>query len=105
MKPDTYVGLDRDLEEGNGVTTIAKIVLDARLFGLIGESETCAGWPGGKIQELYDRVNVAWDRYGHLPSRLPEELRSKHTALYEPAIEKARRHGWDPEKDLAGEER
>ncbi|MEQ1668233.1 MAG: hypothetical protein ABL868_07245 [Sulfuriferula sp.] len=36
-------------------------------------------------------------RFGHIPSRLPEDLRAKHTALYEQAIVKARADGWDAE--------
>jgi len=95
-----YVGLDTDLAQGDGLTSIAKIVLDARLFGLIDDSETCKNWPGGKIQELYDKVAKAWGPYGNLPSQLPPELREKHARLYDPAILTAKRSGWDPERDL-----
>ena len=95
-----YVGLDFDLSQGDGITPIAKVVLDARLFGLIDESETCKDWPGGNIQELYDKVTKAWEPYGGLPSRLPEDLRTKHSQLYDPAIIKARQNGWDPDRDL-----
>ncbi|HFC05575.1 MAG TPA: hypothetical protein ENJ55_07700 [Rhizobiales bacterium] len=99
-KRQGYVGLETDLEQGDGITPIAKIVLDARLFGLIPDSENCKNWPGGKIQELYDRVARAWEPYGNLPSRLPEELREKHARLYDPAITAARQGGWDPDRDL-----
>ncbi len=95
-----YVGLDTDLAQGDGLTPIAKIVLDARLFGLIDDNETCKNWPGGKIQELYDKVTKAWEPYGNLPSQLPPELRDKHARLYNPAILTAKQSGWDPERDL-----
>ena len=99
-RKDGYVGLDIDLEQGDGITPIAKIVLDARLFGLIPESETCANWPGGKIQDLYEQVNRAWEPYGSLPSRLPEDLAARHRAAYDAAIAAARKGGWDPDQDL-----
>jgi len=96
----TYVGLDIDLQQGGGITPIAKIVLDAQLFGLITDEETCKGWPAGKIQELYDKVAKAWEPFGNLPSRLPEDLREKHTKLYEPAIDTTKQSGWNPDQDL-----
>ena len=95
-----YVGLQEDLAQGDGLTAVAKIVLDARLFGLIDEAETCKNWPGGKIQELYDKVTKAWEPYGNLPSQLPAELREKHARLYDPAIVTAKQSGWDPVQDL-----
>jgi len=99
-KTNGYVGLKVDLAQGDGLTAIAKIVLDARLFGFIDDGETCKGWPGGKIQELYDRVAKAWEPYGNLPSQLPPELREKHARLYDPAIVSAKTGGWDPDRDL-----
>lgn len=98
-----YVGLDEDLAQGEGITPIAKIVLDARLFGLIPDTETCKNWPGGNIQDLYDKVASAWDQYGNLPSRLPAELAEKHTQLYGRAISSARQGGWNPDQDLENE--
>ncbi len=97
---NTYVGLDADLAQGDGLTTAAKIVLDARLFGIIADDETCQNWPGGKIQELYDQVTKAWEPFGNLPSQLPPELREKHSQLYDPAILVAKKSGWDPVRDL-----
>lgn len=99
-KTQGYVGLEIDLAQGDGLTAVAKIVLDARLFGFISDDETCKGWPAGKIQELYDRVTKAWEPYGNLPSQLPPELREKHGQLYDPAILSARQSGWDPVRDL-----
>ena len=99
-KPRGYVGLDVDLVQGDGLTAVAKIVLDARLFGFIADDETCKDWPAGNIQELYDRVTKAWEPYGNLPSQLPPELREKHAKLYDPAILTAKESGWDPVRDL-----
>ena len=42
IKSDKYVGLDNDLF--GGMTTIGKTIRDARVFGLIDETETCEGW-------------------------------------------------------------
>ena len=95
-----YVGLEIDLSQGDGITPIAKIVLDARLFGLIEDSQTCKGWPAGKIQELYDQVAKAWEPFGNLPSQLPDDLRKKHEQLYQPAITTTKQSGWDPLRDL-----
>ena len=38
-----------------------------------------------------------WDKYKSLPSHLPPELRERHAALYNMAVERAREKGWDPE--------
>ncbi len=76
-----YVGLELDLAQGDGITPIAKVVLDARLFGLIKDNESCKNWPAGNIQELYDKVTKAWEPYGSLPSKLPDDLRQKHAKL------------------------
>ena len=99
----SYVGLEADLNVGEGVTPIAKIVLDAQLFGLISDDETCKGWQAGDIQNLYDKVIKAWDPYGSLPSLLPPELAEKHARLYAPAIDNAKQGGWDPMLDLENE--
>jgi hypothetical protein len=98
----TYVGIDEDLE--NGMTPTARLVLDARVLGLIADDETCRGWNVQGIQSLYDRVSAAWERYGHLPSRLPDELRQKHARLFEAAIAIARQNGWDPDGELRNSE-
>lgn len=100
---DGYVGLNTDLLQGEGITPIAKIVLDARLFGLIPQDQDCRGWQAGGIQDLYDKVTRAWEPYGSLPSRLPQELREKHARLYKQAIATANENGWDPDQDLRNE--
>ncbi len=95
MNDTNYVGLEQDL--ANGLTPLARIVLDARLFGLVAADESCAGWEPGRIQQLYERVFAAWAPYGHMPSNLPDGLRQQHAHMYAQSIETARRAGWDPE--------
>jgi hypothetical protein len=98
MNDKVYVGLDEDLKEGIGPTV--RLILDAKVFRLIGDGETCKGWSAAGIQSLYERVNKAWEPYGLLPSRLPEELRHRHAALFDAAVETARANGWDPDAEL-----
>ncbi len=90
-----YPGLDED--RYGGMTPIGRIVRDAWLFGLLPETETCAGWSHGRLEELYDRVALAWEPYGHLASRLPPELRVRHERIYAEAIRRARELGWNAE--------
>ena len=87
----TYVGLHND-----GMSPTANIVLDAQVFGLLPESETCEGWDTGRLGVLYDKVSAAWSPYGHMASRLPPELQERHTRIYEAAVRAARARGWDP---------
>ena len=91
-KPSTYVGIDKDIN--GGMTTIGKIIRDAWVFGLIPETETCAGWNLAGIDALLDKVNAEWDKYGCLASRLPDELRQRHETIHSAAISKARETGW-----------
>jgi hypothetical protein len=91
----TYVGLDQD--SYGGMTPTGTIVRDAQAFGLIEETETCAGWSVDQIQQLYDQVSEAWRPYGHLASRLPEELRERHGRIFAAAIAQARSLGWSAE--------
>ena len=91
---DKYVGLHHDK---HGITQLGRIVRDGWLFGLIPETEDCTGWDLGRMQMLTDQVDAKWDEYANLPSRLPPELRERHTAIYEKAVTEARTKGWDPE--------
>lgn len=90
----TYAGLNNDK---HGLTQLGRIVLDGRLFGLIPESEDCAGWSGGRMQALMEQVQNEWDKFANLPSRLPPDLLKRHGELYDRAIQNARARGWDPE--------
>lgn len=91
---NTYPGLDNDK---HGITQLGRIVLDGWLFGLIPETEDCAGWSIGRMQGLMEQVQSEWDKVGNLPSRLPPELRQRHAELYDRAMRTAREQGWDPE--------
>lgn len=96
MKDNIYVGFHADK---HGLTQLGRVVIDGWLFGFIPETEDCAGWELARMQILMDRVQGEWDKYGNLPSRLPEDLRLRHAALYERAMATARGKGWDPELD------
>ena len=90
----TYAGLGNDT---HGMTMLGRVVLDGWLFGLIPETEDCAGWDLQRMQKLTGEVEQEWDKYGTLPSFLPPELRKRHTELYDMATQRARERGWDPE--------
>lgn len=90
-----YAGIDK--EPNGGMTATANIIRDAWVFGILPETETCAGWTLQGIDALYEKVSDAWAPYGHLVSRLPEELRERHARIYGAAIERARAQGWRPE--------
>lgn len=92
----TYAGFDND---SHGITMLGRVVLDARVFGFIDESEDCAGWDMRRMQALMGKVETEWDKYGGLPSRLPPELRDRHELIYARAMQRARERGWNPELD------
>lgn len=102
MKENHYIGLDNDRD--GGLTLLGRLVLDARLFGLIPDDETCAGWDRGRLQGLMEQVNAKWDQHGGIPSRLPDDLRSRHSAIYEQQMSRARAQGWDPDANLKDEQ-
>ncbi|HVT35300.1 MAG TPA: hypothetical protein VHE37_06940 [Nevskiaceae bacterium] len=89
-----YVGLDQDIY---GITQLGRIVLDARVFGLIPETQDCAGWNIGQMQALKGKIEQLWDQYGNLPSALPPELAERHNRIYAEAIARAKERGWDAE--------
>lgn len=95
MSVATYPGLLDDHD--GGLTPLGRTVMDAWVFGLIPETQTCAGWTAGQMQELVERVHEAWMPHGHLPSRLPAQLRASHARIYDAALQRARAAGWDPE--------
>lgn len=92
---ETYVGIDNDTN--GGMTHLGRIVMDGWVFGLIPQTETCAGWNAAQMQNLYEKVYAAWEPYAHLPSNLPAELREKHARIYASAMNAGREQGWDPE--------
>lgn len=91
---EEYVGFRNDK---HGMTQLGRIVLDGWLFGLIPETEDCTGWDLGRMQILMEKVEIEWDKYGNLPSRLPPELKQRHTEIYARATARARDKGWNPE--------
>src|SRR5688500_3038417 len=95
MTVQFYVGIDQD--DNEGLTHLGRIVSDAWVFGILPETETCVGWSSTQMQVLYEKVYAAWEPYAHLPSRLPDELRDRHTRLYTQAIANAKKKGWDTE--------
>ena len=95
MMQKNYVGLTQD--SNAGLTHLGRMVRDAWVFGILPETETCAGWDAARMQNLYERVYQAWEPYAHLPSRLPDALRERHARIYAAAISDARGAGWDPE--------
>jgi len=100
-KPQTYIGIDKDML--GGMTAIGKMIRDAWVFGLIPETETCAGWNLARIDALLHKVNDEWDKYGCLVSHLPGELRERHQRIHGEAIERARAAGWSGEVETNDE--
>jgi hypothetical protein len=94
-KPQTYIGIDQEIH--GGMTAIGKLIRDAWVFGVIPETETCAGWDLARIDALLHKVNNEWDKYGCLVSHLPEDLRERHQRIHGEAIERARAAGWSGE--------
>lgn len=95
MKSKVYEGIHN--QDNGAMSPTANIIRDAWVFGIIPEQETCEGWTIQGIQVLYDKVTEAWMPFGHLASKLPEELRERHARIYSEAIDRARAVGWDPE--------
>lgn len=100
-RPDKYVGIDKDLF--GGMTTIGKVIRDAKVFGLVPEEETCEGWNLAGIDALMDKVNAEWDKYGCLVSNLPEELFERHQRIHGEATEKAKSAGWSGDFETGDE--
>lgn len=96
-----YVGIDNDIN--GGMTDTGKIIRDAWVFGLIPETETCEGWLAPGIEELWRKVNVEWEKYGFLVSKLPPELKDRFMRIHDAAIARAKAAGWDAEDELAGD--
>ena len=97
MAEQFYVGIHDD--DNGGLTHLGRIVRDAWVFGILPETETCAGWSTAQMQVLYEKVHEAWEPYAHLPSRLPNALRERHVAIYDEATKLAKSKGWDAELD------
>ena len=90
-----YTGLRND--KNGGMTHWGKMVRDAWVFGIIPETDDCTGWNAGQMQVLYEKICKEWDKYAHIPSRLPPELRERHERIHAEAIVFAKANGWNPE--------
>lgn len=101
-KPDKYVGIDNDIHAG--MTTIGKIIRDARVFQLIDDNETCEGWNLAGIDSLLQKVNNAWDKYGCMVSNLPDDLYQRHQEIHTQAIKRAKAAGWSGEVETGDED-
>ena len=101
-RPKTYIGIDKDIN--GGMTTIGKIIRDAWVFELLPESETCEGWNLSGIDDLLQKVNAEWDKYGCLVSHLPPDLRQRHERIHNEAIQLAKKSGWVGEDETRDEE-
>lgn len=97
-----YCGIDQD--EFGGMTPTGAIIKDAWIFGLIPESERCAGWDVNRMQMLYDKTAQQWAQYNYRASDLPPDIRARHERIHQEAIERARRLGWIPESMIDEEE-
>ena len=79
------------------MSPMGTFIKDAWLFGLVPVTETCAGLDMHRTQILYDKTQVAWDKYGCQASNLPPELKEVHARIHAVAIERAKALGWEPE--------
>lgn len=100
-KPKPYVGINND--SNGGLTNVGKIILDAWVFGLLPETQTCEGWPMSRLEALQYEVAAEWDKYGCLVSQLPSELRERHERIYGEAIKNAKAQGWTGESEIQGD--
>ncbi|HUT39990.1 MAG TPA: hypothetical protein VM011_01505 [Gammaproteobacteria bacterium] len=97
-RPNKYVGIDNEVN--GGMTTIGKIIRDAWVFELLPETETCEGWNLGQVDNLLNKVNAEWDKYGCMVSQLPEPLRERHRRIHGEAIARAKAAGWTGEQEI-----
>jgi hypothetical protein len=97
-----YVGIHNDAN--GGMTDTGKIIRDAWVFGLIPEEETCEGWLVPGIEDLWQKVNAEWEKYGFLVGNLPDELKQKYLRIQQQAVQRARKVGWNPDNELAGDD-
>lgn len=94
------MGIDKDID--GGMTDTGRIIRDAWAFGLIPESETCAGWNAQAIEKLWEQTLAEWTRYRYQVNLLPDKIRERYLRIQQAAFERARAAGWDA--DLSHEE-
>lgn len=101
-RPTNYIGIQDEVN--GGMTVIGKLIRDAWVFGVIEETETCAGWDLSRVDALLHKVNEEWDKYGCMVSSLPPELFEKHQRIHNKALEEARAVGWSGEVETDDED-
>jgi len=101
-EPKRYVGIDKDLN--GGMTDTGKIIRAAWVFGLIPETETCEGWIAEGLQDLWQKVDSEWEKYGFLVGNLPPEMRERFMRIHDEAVKKAEKEGWSADNELVGED-
>ncbi|NOY70933.1 MAG: hypothetical protein GXP14_00930 [Gammaproteobacteria bacterium] len=94
---------DLNNEDWGGMTSIGKIIRDAWVFDLLPETKDCTGWNLGRLDALLQEVNAEWGKYACLVSRLPKELRERHTRIHGAAFDKAKTAGWSGENETDDE--
>lgn len=102
MADKLYCGIDNDAY--GGMTPIGTVIRDAWVFGILPEDETCENWSHGRLQIVHDQTKAEWDKYHCLVSNLPDDLKQRHTRIYQEALENARRLGWDPDQSLTDDD-
>jgi len=98
MPDKLYCGIDKN--SYGGMTAIGNIIRDAWVIGILPEDETCKNWTYDRLQIVHDRTEEEWDKYSCLVSKLPDDLKQRHSRIYGEATEKARGVGWDPDEHL-----
>lgn len=81
------------------MTVAGRVIRDAWAFGLIPETETCAGWDMQRIEELWGKTIDEWARYGHQVNQLPDDIRERYLRIHKEAFERARAAGWEVNLD------
>ena len=96
-RPKPYVGIDNDRD--GGMTVPGRIIRDAWAFELIPETETCAGWPMQRIEELWAKTLDEWAKYNHQVNMLPDDIKDRYMRIQKDALQRARDAGWDASLD------
>jgi len=77
------------------MTDTGRIIREAWAFGLIPETETCAGWNAQAIEKLWGDTLAEWAKYNHQVRQLPDDIRERYLRIQKQAFERARKAGWD----------
>jgi hypothetical protein len=97
VSKEPYAGIDKDID--GGMTTAGRIIRDARAFGILPETETCAGCNMQAIQDLWNKTHEEREKYGHQVNQLPEDIRERYLRIQREAFDRARAAGWDASLD------